>query len=115
MSSRWRNSLASLDSCVPASRPDEHRSGIPRNHLNLARIRFRTCCPARSPARPSPRRHLDGKRNKFLSSPRSVHSFLADYSRRSSLLPRVLPQIFFYYHFVLGFSFFIQGEEELEE
>ena len=69
-SSRLRNSLASLDSCVPASRPGDHRrrrSGIPRNHLNPARIRFRTCCPPRSPARPSPRRHLDGKRNKLSS------------------------------------------------
>ena len=93
-SSRWRNSLASLDSCVPASRPDAPRSGIPRNHLTLARIRFRTCSPlARSPEWPSPRRHLDGKRNKFLSSATgfflSFFLFFFFFSRRLLVPSRV--------------------------
>ena len=118
-SSRWRNSLASLDSCVPASRPDAPRSGIPRNHLTLARIHFRTCCPlARSPEWPSPRRHLDGKRNKFLSSATSSFFFfiffcVCVFSFFLSFLSPTLESLplsrvsFSYYSF---FSFCFSGE-----
>lgn len=61
--SRRRYQRASVGFYVPMMPPDG-RLGIPKNHLNLARIRFHTSSPARSPERPSLRRHLNVKRNK---------------------------------------------------
>lgn len=60
---RRQNRRASVGFYVPMLLPDGH-PGIPKNHLNLARIRFHTSSPARSPERPSLRRHLNVKRNK---------------------------------------------------
>lgn len=62
-SSKWQNWRASMGFYVLVLPPDAHL-GIPRNHLNLARIRFHTSSLARSPERPSLRRHLNVKWNK---------------------------------------------------
>lgn len=59
---RWPNWRASVGFYGLVLPPDGRHPGIPKNHLNLARIRFRTSSPARSPERPSLRRHLNVKR-----------------------------------------------------
>lgn len=85
--SRRRNRRTSVGFYVPMLPPDG-RPGIPKNHLNLARIRFHTSSPARSPERPSLRRHLNVKRNKssIRTATSASHAFEDARARPTSVL-----------------------------